>query len=73
MGENILKAFIVFLDEKKGKGDADPVIATLPEVKEHAARAIARAAKNGENATMVSLSTQIMLNCQSVAYAIIKA
>lgn len=32
-------------DDKK-KGDADPVIPTLPEVKEHAAKAISRAAKN---------------------------
>ena len=30
-----------------GKTAADPVIPTLPEVKEHACRAIARAAKNG--------------------------
>jgi hypothetical protein len=33
-------------DDKK-KGGADPVIPTLPEVKEHAAKAISRAAKNG--------------------------
>ena len=31
----------------EGKTPADPVIPTMPEVKEHAAKAIARAAKNG--------------------------
>ncbi|ELT95018.1 hypothetical protein CAPTEDRAFT_165326 [Capitella teleta] len=34
---------------QKLKGDADPVIPTLPEVKEHAAKAISRAAKNPDN------------------------
>lgn len=36
-------------EKHKGKGEADAVVATLPEVKEHAAKAVARAAKNGDN------------------------
>ncbi|KAK2168768.1 hypothetical protein LSH36_14g03039 [Paralvinella palmiformis] len=46
----VTKDVVFVIDEKKqGRSDADPVIVTLPEVKEHAAKAIARAAKNGDN------------------------
>ena len=42
-------AFEYPTDEKKqGRSDAEPMIPTLPEVKEHAAKALARAAKNGK-------------------------
>ena len=34
-------------DKNRSRSEADPIIPTPPEVKEHAARAIARAAKNG--------------------------
>ena len=41
--------------EKDGRGPADAIIPTMPEVKEHAARAIARAAKNGRRLVVTTV------------------
>ena len=46
-------------DKHKSKGEAEPIIPTLPEVKEHAAKAIARAAKNGKQDWELKLTLSI--------------
>ena len=53
--------------EKDGRGPADAIIPTMPEVKEHAARAIARAAKNGRRLIVTNKSELLAGTCLSVS------